>query len=56
MFVSFFPKPKLFFASAVLWSLLLVLFWFNGGAALGSAVGLHARPAAIIAEAAPVPA
>lgn len=40
MFVSFFPKPKLFFASAVLWSLLLVLFWFNGGAALGSAVGL----------------
>lgn len=40
MFVSFFPKPKLFFTSAVLWSLFLVLLWFNGGAQLGASFGL----------------
>lgn len=40
MFVSFFPKPKLFFISAAVWSLALVLFWFNGGAALGALFGL----------------
>lgn len=40
MFVSFFPKPKLFFLSAVLWSLVLVLLWFNGGAQLGAFFGL----------------
>ena len=28
MFVSFFPRPKLFFASAVLWSLFCILFWY----------------------------
>lgn len=47
MFVSFFPKPKLFFTSAVLWSLALVLLWFNGGAQLGAVFGLPpADPAA----------
>ena len=40
MFVSFFPKPKLFFLSAAVWSLALVLFWFNGGAELGGLIGL----------------
>jgi peptide/bleomycin uptake transporter len=40
VFVSFFPKPKLFFISAAVWSLALVLFWFNGGAALGALFGL----------------
>lgn len=40
MFVSFFPRPKLFFISAVVWSLMLVLFWFNGGAQLGALFGL----------------
>lgn len=40
MFVSFFPKPKLFFTSAALWTLFLILAWFFGGAELGSAVGL----------------
>ncbi len=28
MFVSFFPRPKLLFASAALWALLCVLFWY----------------------------
>ncbi|MBE1202875.1 peptide antibiotic transporter SbmA [Aminobacter carboxidus] len=40
MFISFFPQPKLFFSSAALWSLALVLFWFFGGAQLGALVGL----------------
>lgn len=40
MFISFFPKPKLFFISAALWSLLLVLGWFAGGEQLGAAFGL----------------
>ncbi|HEY4192625.1 MAG TPA: peptide antibiotic transporter SbmA [Mesorhizobium sp.] len=40
MFVSFFPQPKLFFTSAVLWSLAAILFWFFGGAELGALIGL----------------
>lgn len=40
VFVSFFPQPKLFFTSAALWSLVLVLFWFYGGAQLGATFGL----------------
>ena len=40
MFVSFFPQPRLFFLSAVAWSLLLVLVWFFGGEQLGALVGL----------------
>jgi peptide/bleomycin uptake transporter len=47
VFVSFFPKPKLFFISAAVWSLICVLFWFFGGQHLGSLVGLPpADPAA----------
>ncbi|TJV45928.1 MAG: peptide transporter, partial [Mesorhizobium sp.] len=40
MFVSFFPQPKLFFTSAVAWSLLLVLLWFFGGEHLGTMLGM----------------
>jgi peptide/bleomycin uptake transporter len=40
VFVSFFPKPKLFFISAAVWSLFLILFWFFGGAQFGSYFGL----------------
>jgi peptide/bleomycin uptake transporter len=50
LFVSFFPQPKLFFTSAVLWSLAGILFWFFGGAELGALIGLP--PAA--ADAAPI--
>lgn len=50
MFVSFFPQPKLFFTSAVLWSLAAILFWFFGGAELGALAGLP--PAA--ADATPI--
>ncbi len=39
MFVSFFPRPKLFFSSALLWTILAVLGWYEGGAKLGGMVG-----------------
>ncbi|MGP2491354.1 peptide antibiotic transporter SbmA [Mesorhizobium sp. PUT5] len=45
MFVSFFPKPKLFFSSAVLWALVGILFWFFGGEELGGVFGLPPAPA-----------
>lgn len=50
MFVSFFPRPKLFFASAVLWSLAAVLFWFTVGERLGAEFGLPPAPS----DAAPI--
>lgn len=40
MFVSFFPQPRLFFTSAAVWSLVLVLLWFAGGEQLGAYFGL----------------
>jgi peptide/bleomycin uptake transporter len=40
VFVSFFPKPKLFFLSAAAWSLFLILLWFFGGHQFGSVLGL----------------
>ncbi|PSH70724.1 peptide transporter [Phyllobacterium brassicacearum] len=40
MFISFFPKPKLFFISAVLWSLAAVLFWFFAGRDFGAYLGM----------------
>lgn len=40
MFVSFFPKPKLFFTSAVIWALFAVLFWIFAGEQLGAYFGL----------------
>ncbi len=46
MFESFFPRPKLFFASAALWALAAVLLWFffvrelGGSLSLGGIFGL----------------
>ena len=40
MFVSFFPQPKLFFTSAVVWSIILVLGWFLGAEQLGTVFGM----------------
>ncbi|MCD2174202.1 peptide antibiotic transporter SbmA [Rhizobium sp. C4] len=40
MFVSFFPKPKLFFISAAVWSLLAIFAWYGGVQELGAYVGL----------------
>jgi peptide/bleomycin uptake transporter len=50
VFVSFFPRPKLFFPSVVLWSLLAVLGWYMGGENLGRIFGMP--PAAT--DAAPI--
>ncbi|MEO6610204.1 MAG: peptide antibiotic transporter SbmA [Aestuariivirga sp.] len=40
MFVSFFPNPKPFFTSAIIWSLAAVLFWFFVAKEAGQYVGL----------------
>jgi peptide/bleomycin uptake transporter len=40
MFVSFFPKPKLFFISAALWSLFGILLWNLSAKNWGASIGL----------------
>jgi peptide/bleomycin uptake transporter len=45
MFLSFFPKPRLFFISAVAWSLIAILVSYGGGDRLGAYVGLSLAPA-----------
>jgi peptide/bleomycin uptake transporter len=41
MFVSFFPRPKVFFASAFLWIVAATLVWFFGARELGQYIGLQ---------------
>jgi peptide/bleomycin uptake transporter len=45
MFVSFFPRPKLFFLSACLWSLFCVLLWYFAARNWGQYLGLANPPA-----------
>lgn len=45
MFHSFFPRPKLFFTSAALWSLLCIVVWYTVGPQMGAAIGLPPMPA-----------
>lgn len=40
MFRSFFPEPKLFFSSAVIWLLAATLIWFTLGAPIRSAISI----------------
>jgi peptide/bleomycin uptake transporter len=40
VFVSFFPRPKVFFWSLVIWTAICVGAWYSGGGALGSVFGL----------------
>ena len=40
MFISFFPKPKIFFLSAVIWTGLCMAFWFLAGRELGQSLSL----------------
>lgn len=40
MFISFFPRPRWFFSSAVLWTALAVAVWFGGGRTFGAHIGL----------------
>jgi peptide/bleomycin uptake transporter len=44
MFVSFFPRPKWFFLSAVVWSLLAIAFWYGVGDSLGNWLGIAPVP------------
>ena len=44
MFLSFYPKPKLFFPSVVVWALLAVVAWYAGARELGALVGLPPLP------------
>ncbi len=45
MFVSFFPRPKLFFVSACLWSLFCILLWYFAARDWGQYFGLANPPA-----------
>lgn len=40
MFVSFFPKPRQFLWSAILWAALCIAGWYAGGSDLGTSLGL----------------
>jgi peptide/bleomycin uptake transporter len=40
LFVSFFPRPRLFAWSAVIWAIIAIAFWYTLGEHLGSAFGL----------------
>ena len=44
MFLSFFPQPRLFFWSALLWTALVMAFWYSAGDADRIYVGLSAPP------------
>ncbi len=40
MFVSFFPQPRLFFWSVVVWTLFSVALWFSYGGVIGTMLGV----------------
>ncbi len=40
MFKSFFPNPKLFFSSVVLWSLVSIAIWYAFGEQAGAMFGM----------------
>lgn len=44
MFKSFFPRPKLFFVSALLWTALAVAIWYTVGESFGARIGLPPGP------------
>jgi peptide/bleomycin uptake transporter len=44
VFISFFPKPRFFFWSAVLWAAVAILGWYAFGEQLGAAIGLPPLP------------
>jgi len=44
LFHSFFPNPKLFFSSALLWTIVVVAIWYTVGADIGGQFGLPQLP------------
>jgi peptide/bleomycin uptake transporter len=51
LFHSFFPQPKLFFSSFVVWSIICMVVWYTVGPQMGAAIGL---PPLAPGEAAPL--
>ena len=45
MFESFFPSPKLFFSSLLVWVIGVVAFWYTFGTGLGEILGFQFTPA-----------
>lgn len=43
MFSSFFPRPRFFFSSAVLWAVITIGFWYVMGRDFGEKMGLPMR-------------
>ena len=41
MFASFFPRPRLFLLTSILWAIFGVAGWYSFGAAAGQALGLN---------------
>ena len=39
MFQSFFPNPKLFFSSSIIWSGILIAVWYSFGITIGETIG-----------------
>ena len=44
MFHAFFPQPKLFFSSLVVWTLLSIAVWYIAGADFGAVLGMPPLP------------
>jgi len=40
VFHSFFPRPRLFFTSAAVWTLVCIIVWYSVGPQIGAAIGL----------------
>ncbi|WP_353936178.1 SbmA/BacA-like family transporter [uncultured Salipiger sp.] len=45
MFESFFPKPRQFFLSVLLWTALGMLVWYGAGTQIGSMIGFDLQDA-----------
>lgn len=44
MFKSFFPQPKLFFLSALIWTAVVMIAWYAGAGQWGAFIGLGSTP------------
>ena len=55
MFRSFFPQPKLFFTSALIWTAFAMVVWFTVGPALANVISLAPLLAQVPTEADPNP-
>ncbi len=49
MFLSFFPQPKLFFWSALIWTAIVMASWYAGGSQIGWLLGLGVEDGALSA-------